>query len=341
MRKESRDKKHSRDKKQSRGKNKIKPSADKPATDTPAADTPVIDKPKIKLPSMDVMRKKVLRGKTQPVLLFSKLKSYVKDTHTYLDSLSKDEFMELESQVMKRTFDSTYVNTVEDLLMSLVKESKKDVPLQIKTVKPVKGPHPCFPDYIIDREIGSGFHGKVFLATKDGKQYSIKERTTKNKYNDMYKNDNVPCMNEIKIATEMGRLGIGPKVYDSYQCKHKNETKVYLVMEYMSEGDLKGWLNENQLSSKHKKQIQDKINKMHQLFIFHGDLHINNIFVNKEKGKLQFYIGDFGMSMMGQDGVRSKLGRMDTSMFTNSLFYQKQTRFNPLIARLLILWKLV
>ena len=37
------------------------------------------------------------------------------------------------------------------------------------------------------------------------------------------------CLQEITIATEMGKLGIGPKVYDSYQCKYKNETKYILL----------------------------------------------------------------------------------------------------------------
>lgn len=297
---------------------------------------------KVKLPSMDVLCRKMIGSKKTTVFLESKMKQYYNSIHSYLNTMSKEEFQELERVIDTKKYDNQKVQLIETVLRSLSKDKYTPKKLTLKKVQPIKGPHPCFPQYTIDRELGSGFQGTVYLAKREGKEYAIKERTTFDPY-PIYGTSDVSqkCLQEITIATEMGKLGIGPKVYDSYQCKYKNETKVYLVMEHMTEGNLRTWIKTNKLSRSQKKQIMKQISKMHDNFIFHGDLDIQNIFVTKQKGVLNFKIGDFGMSMMGVEGVKQNLMENDNVKLLESLNYGFRHLYFPIIAKLMILWKLV
>ena len=95
----------------------------------------------------------------------------------------------------------------------------------------------------------------------------------------------------------MGEKNIGPKIYDYYICKEKNEIRIHILMEYMNEGNLTSWMKDNQINKTHEKKIQDKIQKMHNEDIIHGDLHADNIFVMKKNNKYDFFIGDFGLGL--------------------------------------------
>ena len=67
-------------------------------------------------------------------------------------------------------------------------------------------------------------------------------------------------------------------------------------MEYMTEGTLDSWLDNNTLSKSQKQSILSKLKRMHDKVYIHNDLQLQNIFITKKKGKLHFYLGDFGQS---------------------------------------------
>ena len=66
------------------------------------------------------------------------------------------------------------------------------------------------------------------------------------------------------------------------------------------------------------------------------DLDIQNIFVTKQKGVLNFKIGDFGMSMMGVEGVKQNLMENDNVKLLESLNYGTRHLYFPIIAKLMI-----
>jgi len=108
----------------------------------------------------------------------------------------------------------------------------------------------------------------------------------------------------------------------------------------MTEGTLFNWLNTNSLSNTHKKMIVDKIKKMHKKKIIHNDLHLGNIFVTKKKGKIEFYLGDFGESM-GPSNIYDVGFERDKYLFNQNLNIKMNDKYNWTIACLFILWKLI
>ena len=95
----------------------------------------------------------------------------------------------------------------------------------------------------------------------------------------------------------MGDLGIGPKIYDYYTCYDNSVLQVYILMEYMNGGTLKDWILKNNFTKQHRKEILDKIEKLHTHDIVHNDLHSENILVKEVNGKPEFYIADFGLGL--------------------------------------------
>jgi tRNA A-37 threonylcarbamoyl transferase component Bud32 len=153
----------------------------------------------------------------------------------------------------------------------------------------------CFKEYTKEKELGSGFFGKTYLASKLDAKYAIKvQNISSNQEIKMVKN-------EAKLAKKGSDLGISPKIYDSFFCLNKgakDTLKFFIIQEYMNEGDLKSWLKKgNTISPKMKKKLIKKIEIMHQNQIVHNDLHTGNIFVKQQQnGEMELFIGDFGIS---------------------------------------------
>jgi hypothetical protein len=105
---------------------------------------------------------------------------------------------------------------------------------------------------------------------------------------------------EAMISRHLGELGIGPKIHDVYYCVNKDKIKYYYVMDYMNRGSLMDYINQNDikvLPQEYIDKILAKLDKMHKAGYIHDDLHTGNILVNEpRKGKLEFYISDFGLS---------------------------------------------
>ena len=221
--------------------------------------------------------------------------------------------------------------------------NKKNTKIQdeFKKFEPkIDGQYRCFGDYKVLNPLGSGAFGSVYLVEKNGKKYAIKAIDIH--FNNIYisLNDNMKTIkNEIEITKKMGDMNIGPKLYDSYVCQpDMNRISVFIVMEWMTEGTLNNWLLNNRLTKAYQKQINDKIAKMHKEKIVHSDLHSNNIFVTKKGSKIEFYIGDFGLSKTIEQLLEYHKGFDESAIKT---IYNNNAMIHPFISKLFILCNLI
>ncbi len=74
---------------------------------------------------------------------------------------------------------------------------------------------------------------------------------------------------------------------------------------------------------------------------YHSDIHLENIFVTKKNGNIEFYLGDFGQSYPGLDNIQKILSDNDNKQFKNSLQFNVNQKYNGIIVKLFILWGLI
>ena len=113
---------------------------------------------------------------------------------------------------------------------------------------------------------------------------------------------------EIEISKKMGELGIGPKIFDVYYCNDNDLFKLYIIMQNMSEGTLADWKSnpENKFTPQLKNELKKKLDIMHKNGYFHRDIHDNNVLINNNNGKIEVYLGDFGLSDK-EDDIRNEV----------------------------------
>ena len=319
---------------------------------TPKEESPPLSSPspppnkKVIVPSINELCIIFLKKKPSHKLIDLELiKKYHKMCRQKLQKYSDEELNEIREKIEKINIDNKKLLILDNIFMNLNSDQNKNkynhINFKLKEVKsnPVSQ-HKCLSSYTFIKELGQGGFGKTYLVEKNKKEYAVKEITTKNFF--MSKKEMIhKNKKEIQTAIKMGKLNIGPKIYDSYICKDKGEVKMFLVMEHMTEGTLKEWLTSNTLTSDYKKQILKKIKKMHSLNYYHVDTHLENIFVTKNKNKIEFYIGDFGQSYSGLDDIKQILSNNDMNMLQNSLRYNMTEKYNELISKLFIAWNLV
>lgn len=276
----------------------------------------------------------------------NKLEKLYKKILTYIKNLSKGKYVQFTMAFSKHKFDDDKVKILNNLFFIFDNKSKNktknnNISNKFKTFEPkIEDNYKCFGDYKVINELGSGAYGTVFLVEKDNKKYAIKNQFIN--FNDVWmsKNEHLKKIkNEIDISILMGKKNIGPKIYDYYICPlDMNRTSVLIVMEWMTEGTLSNWLLNNRLTKAYQKKINDKITKMHKEKIVHSDIHANNIFVTKKGSKIEFYIGDFGLSKTIEQLLEDYKG-YDQSQI--KLIYNNNTMIHPFISKLLIICNLI
>lgn len=137
-----------------------------------------------------------------------------------------------------------------------------------------------------NKYLGKGRHGRVYTSKKN-KNIVIKIIKKKD-----YNND------EFKFAKKAGDLGIGPKIYK----KSTNKDYVLIYMELITI-PLYKWL----LKKHTKKEYDDAytklvklVKKLHKNNIIHGDIHVGNIGLIKNKWVLY----DYGKSHLILDSFK-------------------------------------
>lgn len=104
-------------------------------------------------------------------------------------------------------------------------------------------------------------------------------------------------LREALIAPIMAKHGIGPKIHDIFICLNAG----YIIMDKW-EGSIRKLTVNNLLNDIHLTDICDKIVKMHNLGVIHGDLHTANVLFRTNKiGGYDFCITDYGLSLYFED----------------------------------------
>lgn len=151
-------------------------------------------------------------------------------------------------------------------------------------------------------QIGKGAYGIVYLAKKNKNKYAIKMQ----KFNDYYREylggiekfleQNITEYEKLK---KLNKYLISPKVYDIKFVFNKNKMELYsfIIMEHLNGITLEEYKQKKgQLNDSDKKKLIEKIGKLHELGIYHRDLHDRNIIVINKGKKIDFMIIDMGLA---------------------------------------------
>ena len=151
-------------------------------------------------------------------------------------------------------------------------------------------------------QIGKGMYGTVYLAKKNKNKYAIKMQ----KFNDYYREylggieifleQNISEFEKLK---KLNKYLISPKVYDIKFVFNKNKMELYsfIFMEHLNGITLEEYKQKKgQLDDSDKKKLNEKIVKLHELGIYHRDLHDMNIIVIQKGKKTDFMIIDMGLA---------------------------------------------
>ena len=158
------------------------------------------------------------------------------------------------------------------------------------------------------KKVGQGAYGQVFFGEKNKKKYAIKLQiydhsswSEKNE-SDFIKNR----INEYKLAKKIGSHSIGPKVYETLFIYDDVNNKFInlIVMEYIKGKVLMEYERKHKLKDNEIKKLQNKIDKLHKLNIYHKDLHKGNIMVVKKNKKIDFMIVDFGLAQNKKNMIK-------------------------------------
>uniref|UniRef100_A0A6C0B5U6 Protein kinase domain-containing protein n=1 Tax=viral metagenome TaxID=1070528 RepID=A0A6C0B5U6_9ZZZZ len=199
----------------------------------------------------------------------------------------------------------SFINSLIGKKSGVKPDTEDDEPVThiLKSIEPVSGD--CFGEYKIIKTLGKGAEGTVYEVEKKGaaakygnKKFAMKEQKIPKSFSKTEMDIELNKIGkEIKIGTLMGKNELSPKIHDSYLCESGDHVKVFIVMDIMNGGSLEEFSQINLIDAEFMQKIRDKVKKMHELKIFHTDLHAGNIFVHKKDGGVdEPYIGDFGTS---------------------------------------------
>ena len=162
-------------------------------------------------------------------------------------------------------------------------------------------------DYKKIKKIGSGAFGQVFLCEKDKRKYAIKLQIYNKRWREPTESDFIKNrINEYKLSKKIGEHSIGPKIYETLFIYDNINGKFInlIVMEYIKGKELSDYESKHKLKDNEMKKLQNKIDKLHKLNIYHKDLHKGNIMVVKKNKKIDFKIVDFGLAQNKKNMIK-------------------------------------
>ena len=267
----------------------------------------------------------------------NKIKILYKKTLRYLKNMNQDNFEKLKNEISKKNIKRNKINIIRNIFNTFnATSSFQYIPKIDPSVKLIQE-RKCFKDYNKIDTLGQGAFGITYLVEKDDKKYALKEqKITIVDWKPSKEDQLILIKNEILISQKMGELGIGPKIYDYYTCIDNSVLQVYILMEYMDGGTLKDWALKNNFTNQHKKNVLEKIEKIHKEEVVHYDLHLENILVKENNGKPEFYIADFGIGLT-LDSIKDRGYNQDLSMFNTSLILLNNNKYLDIIASLFII----
>lgn len=192
----------------------------------------------------------------------------------------------------------------------------------------------CLEKFKEVRRVDKGSYGNVFTGYEKNVKYAIKQVSLDPAlYEDIGPES---IKRELEITEEMGRKGVGPKLFDAFVCKTMGRAHLYLVLEYFNQRSLWDFFQEGEtIGQEEVKALSDTISKMHESGIIHSDLHAGNILVHENSdGSLKFAIGDFGMAYRAKDAAEIQKQKDVSASFVSAM-EQVAVSIRPLV------WKLI
>jgi serine/threonine protein kinase len=196
-----------------------------------------------------------------------------------------------------------------------IKDQRRDI-----TFEQSPASEDCLNGYVIMDSIGKAVYGEVFTACKPECTHAIKKVT---------KDFNIK---EVEIGHYMGEENIGPKVYGYWFCEKDNSW--YIVSDKINGvclNTIAGYLYglrvpifKNCISKHLSDLIEAKVNKMHDLGVYHGVYHGDNILVEIIDDKItDVYIIDYGKAKY----IYNNLGEIDIKAADILADYNKVLQF--------------
>ena len=135
------------------------------------------------------------------------------------------------------------------------------------------------------------------------------------------------------MGKKLGSKSISPKFYEIF-FNYNSLNDIYtsfIQMEYIKGENLESYMKKNKLTSKQKKKLSNKIEKLHKLKIYHNDLHPGNIMVVKKNKDIDFFIVDLGLAL-DVKGLINKLEKNNKRILNENNNSNEEKEFNLKIA---------
>jgi len=223
-----------------------------------------------------------------------------KKTDKEIDDLYVREIQKADPKVdfLYQIFEKEYkIKLFESILKSVLKKNKLmlDILSFNEDIDYIKNY-----GYTGAKEIGKGFYGTVYFAKKNKKKYAIKIQKLDNNYYGGIEKFLKENINEYDKLKKLNKYSISPKVYDIKIIYNEKKKEVYclIFMEHIDGITLEKYKQKKgELDNLDKKKLNEKIEKLHELGIYHRDLHNNNIIVIKKGKNIDFIIIDMGLAI--------------------------------------------
>ena len=164
--------------------------------------------------------------------------------------------------------------------------------------------------YNIDKPLGAGSFGKVYLATKEGEKcfFAVKVMDL-SRVSTKFKEKFLP--RELAALIEVKH----PNIIETFDIFRSNQ-RIYIFMEYISGGDIAGYIKKNGPLNEVKAckwfaQVCDALNYLHNTkYMAHRDIKVDNIMLNEEMTDAK--LTDFGFVKESWDQNKQEVILSDT-----------------------------
>ncbi|HEX3048433.1 MAG TPA: protein kinase [Bacillota bacterium] len=157
--------------------------------------------------------------------------------------------------------------------------------------------------YYLGEQLGAGGMSLIFKATDRLTNQAVAFKILKAEITSSHIEDIIRFKREIEVVTKLNH----PNIIKLYSCG-EFDNKPYLVMEFLTGGNLRDLLHHGQQFKFQDtvaiiKQITEALIYVHHHGVIHRDLKPGNIFIEKEAGHIKVKLLDFGTAFVMELGA--------------------------------------